>query len=178
LTFSSTILQKLEIRISGINLATFADLSTNRTIGLYLQRFRCVIHFSTQAGPSINNVTQSLQNEMSLLHHPRAPRGSRPWELPERKAATTKRTLFDLKYLVVIIDEAHELRNIGTKYYAGLKLLQQATVKILLTGTPLHTGFKVSTPSIYTSHNSCVSGHLIPWKAYRNPLLSDGGIFY
>ncbi|THU81192.1 hypothetical protein K435DRAFT_809279 [Dendrothele bispora CBS 962.96] len=41
------------------------------------------------------------------------------------------------RFLTVNIDEAHEMRNVGVKYYAAMALCQKAQVKIAMTGTPL-----------------------------------------
>lgn len=68
---------------------------------------------------------------------------SRPWDLP----TTTKpleHTLFGHSYLTVIIDEAHHMRNAGNKHFSALKLLERATVRMIMTATPLHTSSKVS----------------------------------
>lgn len=36
------------------------------------------------------------------------------------------------------------MRNIGAKYFAAMMLLENASLKMILTGTPLHTAPKVS----------------------------------
>jgi hypothetical protein len=44
----------------------------------------------------------------------------------------------------VTIDEVHEMRNVGVKYYAALRVMQQGMIKLALTATPLLTAPKVS----------------------------------
>ncbi|KAJ3963543.1 P-loop containing nucleoside triphosphate hydrolase protein, partial [Lentinula raphanica] len=64
-----------------------------------------------------------------------------PWELPDPRRPT-KDTLFGQSYLTVIIDEAHEFRNVGLKYYGGLTIMKKALIKLVLTATPLLTSPK------------------------------------
>ncbi|THU88715.1 hypothetical protein K435DRAFT_305531 [Dendrothele bispora CBS 962.96] len=86
----------------------------------------------------------SLQNEFTSVFLSKAKKGAQPWELPDlRKNATLEGTIFGQRFLTVNIDEAHEMRNIGVKYYAAMALCQKAQVKIAMTGTPLLTAPKV-----------------------------------
>lgn len=80
---------------------------------------------------------------MNLVYQSKAGKGKRPWDLPAQKG-TTEGTLFHQRYLTVVIDEMHEMRNLGPRYYSGLRLFKQATVRLGLTGTPLLTAPKVS----------------------------------
>jgi len=52
--------------------------------------------------------------------------------------------MFHQRYLTVTIDEMHELRNPGVKYFGALRLFQQAIFRFGLTGTPLLTSPRVS----------------------------------
>jgi SNF2 family DNA or RNA helicase len=79
---------------------------------------------------------------MKLVHYNKMPKGSRPWDVPGVKQSA-EGTLFSQKYLTVTIDEAHHMRNLGAKHQAALRILQQACVRLILTGTPLLTGPKV-----------------------------------
>ncbi|KAF8500014.1 P-loop containing nucleoside triphosphate hydrolase protein [Hysterangium stoloniferum] len=83
----------------------------------------------------------SLQNEYQQLYKSRPERGKRSWELPNQKSSATTydRTLFSQDWLTVSLDEAHEMRSIGVKYYSAFALFKQAVVKMTLTGTPLQT---------------------------------------
>jgi superfamily II DNA or RNA helicase len=94
---------------------------------------------------------QTLQHEMQLIHQSRAAKGKRPWEFPPMKCSTTEGTIFHQKFLTVTIDEMHDLRNIGIKYYGAMRIFQQAKVKLGLTATPLLTSPKVS-KSIMNDH--------------------------
>lgn len=67
----------------------------------------------------------------------------RPWELPTTKKSL-EHTLLGQSYLTAIVDEAHYMRNAGNRHSSALKLLEQATVRIIMTATPLHTSSKVS----------------------------------
>ncbi|KAF5345577.1 hypothetical protein D9756_011032 [Leucocoprinus leucothites] len=88
---------------------------------------------------------QVLANEFRENHAvtPRRTRNSRPWDIPPLKPKVLlSNTLFGQWFLTVTIDEAHHLRNAGSKHTAALRLLQQATVRIIMTATPLHTAPK------------------------------------
>jgi len=52
-------------------------------------------------------------------------------------------TLFSQKYLSLVLDEAHEFRNIGAKHSAALAIVGQATLPLIMTATPLLTSTKV-----------------------------------
>jgi superfamily II DNA or RNA helicase len=60
-----------------------------------------------------------------------------------------RQTLFQLKFLSVIIDEAHEFRNVGPKHSSALEILQNATIRMLMTATPLQTSTKVRSNQIF-----------------------------
>jgi hypothetical protein len=66
----------------------------------------------------------------------------KPSELPER-TRSLEGTLFSQNYLTVSLDEAHEMRNLGPKYYSALTALKQGRIKLALTATPLLTSPKV-----------------------------------
>ncbi|KAF8219053.1 hypothetical protein L208DRAFT_1344082 [Tricholoma matsutake] len=66
---------------------------------------------------------------------------ARPWDLPTAKGSL-EHTLFRHSFLTAIIDEAHYMRNLGNKHSSALKLLEQATVRLIMTATPLHTSSK------------------------------------
>lgn len=67
-----------------------------------------------------------------------------PWELPQQRPNTSpQNTLFNQRYLTITFDEAHRYRNIGVRYYASLRLRQQATIVLACTATPLQTAPKV-----------------------------------
>ncbi|KAJ3885134.1 P-loop containing nucleoside triphosphate hydrolase protein [Lentinula edodes] len=74
-------------------------------------------------------------------HFKRGVLTSRPWQLPEQTHDGSG-TLFNQKFLTVTIDEAHEMRNVGIKYFAGMRALQLGAVKLVLTATPLLTSSK------------------------------------
>ena len=67
----------------------------------------------------------------------------RPWDLPQPKGSLAS-TIFVQEFLTCVIDESHHMRNPGRKHSAALRLLQQATVRVIMTATPLHTSSKVS----------------------------------
>ena len=52
-------------------------------------------------------------------------------------------TLFARDYAGVVIDEAHELRNIGTRHKAAKALASRAASKLCLTATPIITSILV-----------------------------------
>lgn len=74
---------------------------------------------------------------------PKKTLNAQPWKLPTTKESL-EYTLFGHSYLTVIIDEAHHMRNPGKKHISILKLLERATVRLIMTATPLHTSSKVS----------------------------------
>ncbi|TFK59812.1 hypothetical protein BDN72DRAFT_780239 [Pluteus cervinus] len=66
----------------------------------------------------------------------------KPWMRPERLPSydvELKTTLFQLKFLSVVIDEAHEFRNLGTKHSAALVILGRSVMRMVMTATPLQT---------------------------------------
>jgi superfamily II DNA or RNA helicase len=70
--------------------------------------------------------------------------GSDPWELPAQKSGRgPEGTLFSQRYLTVVIDEVHEMRNLGVKYFSALRIFKQGVLKLALTATPLLTAPKV-----------------------------------
>ncbi|KAF8074473.1 P-loop containing nucleoside triphosphate hydrolase protein [Lyophyllum atratum] len=86
-------------------------------------------------------------------------KGARPWDMPKaRPSQTFVDTLFGQEFLIVVVDEAHHMRNAGRKHSAILRLLQQAKIRLIMTATPLHTSFKdlsamgrlVGLPHFYT----------------------------
>ncbi|KAF8054476.1 P-loop containing nucleoside triphosphate hydrolase protein [Lyophyllum atratum] len=80
-----------------------------------------------------------LCKEMNDNHFPVKKRKDvRPWDMPTAKGSLTN-TLFGQKYLTVTVDEAHRMRNMGRKHTAILRLLEQATIRLAMTATPLHT---------------------------------------
>jgi hypothetical protein len=71
-------------------------------------------------------------------------KGSDPWELPEQRAGSgPEGTLFSQRYLTVVVDEVHYMRNIGVKYLSALRIFKQGVLKLALTATPLLTAPKV-----------------------------------
>ncbi|GLB36948.1 putative aortic smooth muscle cell differentiation [Lyophyllum shimeji] len=85
----------------------------------------------------------ALFRDMSDTHveSKKAKRTARPWDSPKAKRSLD-RTIFGHQFLTVIVDEAHNMRNAGRKHTAALRLLQQATVRLIMTATPLHTSSK------------------------------------
>ncbi|KAJ8690094.1 hypothetical protein PTI98_012931 [Pleurotus ostreatus] len=65
----------------------------------------------------------------------------KPWVDAKRKPLgnSVDKTLFDLKYLVVTIDEAHTYRNPGVKQCAATTILSCSSLRLAMTGTPLQT---------------------------------------
>ncbi|THU90177.1 hypothetical protein K435DRAFT_864524 [Dendrothele bispora CBS 962.96] len=83
----------------------------------------------------------SLQNEFSFVFKNKTSRSASPWQLPDRKRKT-EGTIFHQKFLSVSVDEMHLMRNVGIRHWSVLALLEQTTVKIGLTATPLLTSPK------------------------------------
>ncbi|KAF8869930.1 SNF2 family N-terminal domain-containing protein [Infundibulicybe gibba] len=83
----------------------------------------------------------SLVSDFQRVYHSRVVGKKSPWTLPQ-KHSPTDGTVFHQRFLTVTIDEAHGMRNIGLKYHAALRILQQASVKLVMTGTPLLTSVK------------------------------------
>ena len=52
-------------------------------------------------------------------------------------------SLFGQRFLSIVVDEAHHMRNSGNKHLAVLRVLQQACVRLVMTATPLHIAAKV-----------------------------------
>lgn len=91
-----------------------------------------------------HSVMKALFKEMNInFKVPRKnKKDNRPWTLATT-SASLEHTLFGYHYLTVIIDEAHHMRNAGNKHTSALKLLERATVRLIMTATPLHTSSKV-----------------------------------
>lgn len=91
-------------------------------------------------------MSQSLLNDFSVVFGSSL-RGAASWtkkpsQLPE-PTRSLEGTLFNQKYLTVLLDEAHEMRNLGPKYFSALRALKQGGIKLALTATPLLTSPKV-----------------------------------
>ena len=83
-------------------------------------------------------------NDMQRLYFSKQRKGSDPWDLPEQKnGCGPEGTLFFHRYLTVVIDEVHAMKNIGLKYFSALRIFRQGVLKLALTATPLLTGPKV-----------------------------------
>ncbi|KAF9444080.1 hypothetical protein P691DRAFT_678274 [Macrolepiota fuliginosa MF-IS2] len=82
-----------------------------------------------------------LYNDMKKTHKAPDRRGARPWDIPEAKGSLAG-TIFGQSFLMVIIDEAHHMRNVGNKHAAALRVLQQTRIRLIMTATPLHTAPK------------------------------------
>lgn len=70
-----------------------------------------------------------------------------PWEMPERIRTYdthAPNTLFGVKFLIVILDEAHSCRNPGNQHSAAISITQNAHSRLILTATPLQTRTEVS----------------------------------
>ncbi|KAJ8085323.1 hypothetical protein PM082_004119 [Marasmius tenuissimus] len=80
----------------------------------------------------------SLREEFSWSHSPPLEKRDVPWEMPDPTRKLNK-TLFGQRYATVTIDEAHEFRRTGPKFLSAFLVCQKAQLRILATGTPLHT---------------------------------------
>jgi hypothetical protein len=60
----------------------------------------------------------------------------------------------DRQFLTVSIDEAHEMRNLNSNFYATLEITKVAIIKLLSSGTPLYTSPKVCLLSLSVNMNS------------------------
>ncbi|KAF8054482.1 P-loop containing nucleoside triphosphate hydrolase protein [Lyophyllum atratum] len=99
----------------------------------------CVVRLTTPHHIVIVASHSVLCKEMNDNHFPVKKRKDvRPWDMPTAKGSLTN-TLFGQKYLTVTVDEAHHMRNMGRKHTAILRLLEQATIRLAMTATPLHT---------------------------------------
>lgn len=103
---------------------------------------------SSSAHPIVlyhQHIFQALFHEYGLLWEPttKVPAHVRlPFEpAPERLGSETrkKNTLFGRSYLVVVLDEAQSARNYGSKHSAAILLLKLATIRLILTATPVPT---------------------------------------
>jgi hypothetical protein len=56
---------------------------------------------------------------------------------------TAPSTIFDLDFLNVCIDEAHNMRNKNVKYWAVLAIRDRGVILVAATATPLHTSPRV-----------------------------------
>ncbi|RXW11304.1 hypothetical protein EST38_g14551, partial [Candolleomyces aberdarensis] len=87
----------------------------------------------------------SLQQDFSHLYTAQCDSRALPWEHPQPNSAYETRlpnTLFGQKYLSIVLDEAQGVRNIGAKHSSALRILEEASVRIVLTATPLQTSTK------------------------------------
>ncbi|KAK7434927.1 hypothetical protein VKT23_019930 [Stygiomarasmius scandens] len=82
---------------------------------------------------------QSLVNEYLSVFGAKD-RSKSPWKLPRLKVgASLEGTIFGQNFLSATLDEGHDMRNIGSKYYAALALFRRALLRLLPTATPLQT---------------------------------------
>ncbi|KAF5359465.1 hypothetical protein D9756_003663 [Leucocoprinus leucothites] len=83
-------------------------------------------------------------NDFRKLHVAVKPgKNARPWIIPRlKKEGNLENTIFAQKFLTIVVDEAHQMRNAGNKHIATLRLLEQARIRLIMTATPLHTAPK------------------------------------
>jgi TATA-binding protein-associated factor len=89
---------------------------------------------------------QALQQDFNHLYCTSLCSADLPWDYPEPVLAYSQRlpsTLYGQKFLSVVIDEAQGVRNTGPKHTSALRILDQASVRLILTATPLQTSTKV-----------------------------------
>ena len=79
---------------------------------------------------------------MQRVYSSKREKGAQPWEPPVQKR-DPEGTLFSQKYLTVVVDEVHEMRNVGAKYFSAMQIFKQGAIKLALTATPLLTSPKV-----------------------------------
>ncbi|THV02122.1 hypothetical protein K435DRAFT_853107 [Dendrothele bispora CBS 962.96] len=84
----------------------------------------------------------SLQNDFTSAFRSKQDKGKDPWILPRRLSKPLDGMISEQQFLTVAIDELHQVKNIGTKYFSALALAKQASVTLGLTGTPLMTAPK------------------------------------
>jgi hypothetical protein len=90
-----------------------------------------------------SHLSQAILSEYKE-YFPATPVGASPWELPSpTKGKNISGTIFDQKFLTVVVDEAHQYRNAGIKHSSILRVLNQASIRLILTATPVHTGIRV-----------------------------------
>jgi hypothetical protein len=64
--------------------------------------------------------------------------GKEPWNPGELHQTKAKTTIFGQSFLVMIIDEAHELRNFNTKIFqAAICLRSRSLHSVIATATPV-----------------------------------------
>jgi hypothetical protein len=81
---------------------------------------------------------------MQRIYLSRPKKSKDPWVLPELKPGRGPQgTVFSERYLTVVIDEVHEMRNLGVKHFSALRIFKQGLLKLALTATPLLTAPKV-----------------------------------
>ena len=89
-----------------------------------------------------------MTRDFNLLYSTAAEdqRDKLPWDKPTKLSGFLENvlsTLFNRKYLTVILDEGHEFRNVGPKHTAAFSIMTLATVQLVMTATPLQTLTKV-----------------------------------
>ncbi|KAH6893874.1 P-loop containing nucleoside triphosphate hydrolase protein [Coprinopsis sp. MPI-PUGE-AT-0042] len=111
--------------------------------------FRPDGHFLSSPYPPSHRIViaslSALQQDFGQLYGKERHLGSLPWENPvplPTFTASRPYTLFGHRWMTCVIDEAQGVRNIGRKHFAALTLLEQATVRLILTATPLQTSTK------------------------------------
>ena len=93
-----------------------------------------------------NQTYQALQQDYGLLYTPQKKPKDLPWAHPARSISYNKnvhKTLFSQEYLSVVFDEAQTIRNCGPRQSSALLILEQCSVRLILTATPLQTSTKV-----------------------------------
>lgn len=73
-------------------------------------------------------------------------------------------TIYDLEFLNVCVDEVHQMRNKGVRYWAILGIRDRAVMVVATTATPLHTSPKVQCspfPCELTLSSSHIGYHIL-----------------
>ncbi|KIK51761.1 hypothetical protein GYMLUDRAFT_251819 [Collybiopsis luxurians FD-317 M1] len=105
------------------------------------------LFFSSKQDPQNKIVVtshSSLLNDFARAYQTSVPGGKatrEPWALPP-SFRPVEGTLFGQEFLTIILDEGHEMRNVGAKYYAALRAFKQGRINLILTATPLLTSPK------------------------------------
>jgi TATA-binding protein-associated factor len=89
---------------------------------------------------------KALQQDYCLLYTNQRKPKDLPWSHPARSISYDKnlhKTLFSQNYLSVVFDEAQIIRNCGPRQSSALLILEQCSVRLILTATPLQTSTKV-----------------------------------
>ncbi|KAK1233548.1 hypothetical protein PQX77_003294 [Marasmius sp. AFHP31] len=85
--------------------------------------------------------SNAIKQDFQYVYGPVSVKRATPWTLPDT-VRNSQGTIYGERFGVMIFDEAHEYRKEGLKHLTALALSKRADLRLVVTGTPLHTSPK------------------------------------